>query len=130
MAGLTAFLHTPEAGGVCTFLGVTRADDGVVALDYEAYTEMATKQLGQLADTAAQRWPVRRLVLVHRLGVVPAGEASVFIGVATPHRGDSFDACRWLIDTLKADLAVWKRDLLPDDTTRWTPANKEWAREG
>ncbi|MEM6312527.1 MAG: molybdenum cofactor biosynthesis protein MoaE [Planctomycetota bacterium] len=128
VGALTAHLHTPTAGGVCTFLGVTRDDDDIVALHYEAHAAMAEKQLHTLADTAAKRWPIRRLALVHRLGNVPAGQASVFVGVATPHRGEAFDACRWLIDTLKADLPVWKRDLHADGQTTWTPPNREWQR--
>ncbi|MEM8874930.1 MAG: molybdenum cofactor biosynthesis protein MoaE [Planctomycetota bacterium] len=127
-ASLAADLHAPTAGGVCMFIGVTRAEGDIIALDYEAHADMAVKQLHDLADTAADRWPIERLALVHRLGNVPSGEASVFVGVATPHRAEAFDACRWLIDTLKADLAVWKRDIHADGRTDWTRPNAEWSR--
>ena len=124
----------PAAGGVCVFLGTTRAErapDGrsLVALDYEAYAEMAESQLLDLAARAHMKWPIRRLVLLHRLGRVALGEASVLIAVATPHRGEAFEACRWLIDTLKAELAVWKKDVWDDGGTSWVAGNKEFRRD-
>jgi len=126
---LTAHLHDAAAGGVCIFVGVTRAErrDGMnlVALDYHAYEDMATQQLRDLASRAKARWPVERLVLVHRLGRVQLAEASVFVGVAMPHRAEAFEACRWLIDTLKAELAVWKKDVWGDGSENWTKANAE-----
>jgi molybdopterin synthase catalytic subunit len=104
-------------------VGTTRADptDGgsVVALEYEAYRAMAERQLIDLARRARERWDIKRLVLVHRVGRVEVGQPSVLIVVACPHRAQAFDACRWLIDTLKTDVAIWKRDVLSDGSTRW-----------
>src|SRR4051794_11369357 len=96
------FVTDAGAGGIATFLGTTRAEtssDGkqLIALDYEAYTQMAIKQLHELAREARQRWPILRLVLLHRTGRVNIGEASVLIAVSTPHRAAAFEACRWLI---------------------------------
>ena len=112
------------AGGVAVFLGTTRAEtrgDGraLVALDYEAYPEMAERQLRDLAARARERWPVVKLALLHRTGRVPLGEASVLIAVSTPHRAAAFECCRWLIDTLKAEVAVWKQEVWADGGTSW-----------
>ena len=120
----------PAAGAVCTFLGTTRAEisaDGraLLALDYEAYEAMAETQLRDLARRARERWPIRRLVLLHRTGRVAVGEASVLIAVGTPHRGEAFEACRWLIDTLKAEVAVWKREVWRGGEATWAPPNRE-----
>ena len=118
-----------DAGGVCSFFGTTRADDDgsrrIVALDYSGHEAMAKAQLADLARRARERWQIEGLVLKHRLGRVDVGEASVMIVVACPHRVEAFEACRWLIDTLKAELAVWKKDLYNDGTSAWTPGNRE-----
>jgi molybdopterin synthase catalytic subunit len=113
-----------EAGAVAIFLGTTRAErhpDGraLVALEYEAYADMATAQLRDLAERARARWPVLRLAVLHRTGRVPVGEPSVLIAVATPHRAESFEACRWLIDTLKSEAAIWKKEIWSDGSGSW-----------
>ena len=124
VAAATAFVASPCAGGVAIFLGTTRAerDSGgrdLLALDYEAYTEMALKQLQQLATGARSRWPIAKLALIHRVGRVPLGEPSVAIAVSCPHRAEAFDACRWLIDSLKKDVAIWKKEVWADGTGTW-----------
>lgn len=119
-----------RAGGVGVFLGCTRAEthaDGrrLLALDYEAYHDMALKQLHDLAAEARRRWPIVKLAILHRVGRVGLGEPSVVIAVSTPHRGDAFDACRWLIDTLKRDVAIWKKEVWEDGGATWVhPAGK------
>ena len=112
------------AGGIAVFLGTTRdetSDDGraLVALDYEAYVEMADAQLRKLAAEARSRWPILKLAIVHRVGRVEIGKPSVVIAVACPHRGEAFDACRWMIDTLKKDVAIWKKEVWADGTGTW-----------
>ena len=72
-----------------------------------------------LADRARSRWPVVRLSLLHRTGRVPLGDPSVLVAVATPHRADAFEACRYLIDTLKAEAAIWKKEVWSDGTGSW-----------
>jgi len=118
------FVTDPEAGGIAFFLGTTRAEKGPAGkdlreLDYEAYPEMALQQMRTLAGKARQRWPIRRLAILHRTGRVPVGQPSVIIAVSTPHRGDAFDACRWIIDTLKADVPIWKKEVWSDGTASW-----------
>lgn len=118
------FVADARAGGIAVFLGTTRAEANdrgqpLAALDYEAYREMAHSQLEGLAQRARQRWPVLKIVLLHRIGRVPVGEPSVVIAVSTPHRAEAFDACRWLIDTLKAEVAIWKKEIWEDGTASW-----------
>lgn len=118
------FVSAPAAGGIDVFLGCTRAEthaDGrkLVALDYEAYGPMALKQMQLLAAGARERWPVVRLAILHRVGRVELAKPSVIIAVATPHRAASFDACRWIVDTLKADVPIWKREVWNDGSGSW-----------
>lgn len=121
---VVAFVATAAAGGIDVFLGTTRAEtraDGrqLVALDYEAYAPMALKRMQHLAMRARERWPIVRLAMLHRTGRVELGEPSVIIAVSTPHRGDAFEACRWLIDALKVEAPVWKKEVWDDGTGTW-----------
>jgi molybdopterin synthase catalytic subunit len=79
-------------------------------LEYEAFASMAVKEMRGLATQAKKRWPVRKIAMVHRIGVVPVGEASVAIAVSAGHRGEAFDACHWLIDRLKEIVPIWKKE--------------------
>jgi molybdopterin synthase catalytic subunit len=83
-------------------------------LDYEAYEEMALQQMEGLAEQAIQQFQVREIALVHRLGRLEIGEISVLIVVASAHRAAAFDACRWLIDTLKRTVPIWKKEHFED----------------
>lgn len=108
-------------GAVVTFEGVVRADADsgpVQALFYEAYELMAERRLAALAYSAAEKWPLTHIQILHRLGAVPVGEASVRIIVAAGHRDAAFAACRFLIDTLKASVPIWKREDRADGS-RW-----------
>lgn len=94
-----------------TFSGIVRGTENgapIPHLDYEHYTGMAESQMRQLAEEAKSRWPIRDLALVHRVGAVPAGEASVIVAVAAGHRAESFEAARFLIDELKVRVPIWK----------------------
>lgn len=122
VAAADAFLRTPAAGGIDLFVGTTRrwtAGRQTVRLAYEAYGAMAAKTMRALAAEAAERWPVQRVAVLHRLGEVPPPEASVVIGVACAHRAEAFAACRWLIDTLKVQVPIWKREHYADGSTEW-----------
>jgi molybdopterin synthase catalytic subunit len=123
VAEAAGFVTAPEAGGVDIFLGTTRAEGDLVALDYEAYESMARNQLADLARRARSQWPVKKLVILHRLGRVPIGEASVLIAVSTPHRADSFAACRWIIDELKKEVTIWKKEI-------WATRDASWVHPG
>ncbi len=117
-------------GGICTFEGATRADSDtdhgrIVRLEYEAYKDMARSEMRRLADQALDKWGPARIALVHRIGAVPPGEMSVMIVVACGHRAQAFDACRWLIDTLKQDVPIWKRDIYEDGFERWVDPTKQ-----
>jgi molybdopterin synthase catalytic subunit len=119
----------PSAGAVLLFLGTTREltkGRRTETLDYEAYPAMAERRLAELEAEARRRWPVVECSIVHRLGRVPPAEASVAIVVSTPHRADAFAAGQWLIDTLKEDVPIWKREQWADGTTEWVhPVNDE-----
>lgn len=109
-------------GAVVTFLGVVRdsTDDRPVAgLDYEAFDELAAKEMTRIAEVALERWPIGRVAIVHRTGSLSVGEVSVLISVSSPHRGEAFDACEFLIDTLKKEVPIWKKELFEDGTASW-----------
>lgn len=117
-----AFLQTPRAGGIDLFIGTTRQwTDGkeTVHLEYDCYEAMVLLEMERIAEKAQESWPIERLCIFHRTGVVVPAEASVVIGVATPHRTDAFEACRFLIDTLKTDVPIWKREVYADGQTAW-----------
>ena len=124
VAEAVAFVISPKAGGIDLFLGTTReerAADGreLIALDYQAYETMARRQLVDLADGARKQWPTTRLAILHRIGRVPLGEASVLIAVSTPHRAAAFEACRWVIDELKKVVTIWKQEIWTDGSASW-----------
>jgi molybdopterin synthase catalytic subunit len=116
------------AGAIGIFLGVTRAEknqagQNLLALEYEAYRDMAVSQIQKLASEARIKWPIIRLVVLHRLGRVMVGQPSVLIAVSTPHRAESFEACRILIDQLKAEAAIWKKEIWEDGSSSWVAGN-------
>ena len=107
----------PGAGAVLTFLGIARDHfEGrpVVALEYEAYPELAVPVLEEIAAELRRRWPGARVAIVHRTGRLGISEPSVVISVATPHRAACYEASRFAIDTLKARLPVWKKEVYAD----------------
>jgi len=112
-----------DFGAVASFEGLVRKDllnreDPVVALAFDAYRPMAIASLRELAKAARQRWPLQSVVLLHRLGHVNAGEICVVAAVAAGHREEAFAACKFLIDTLKATVPLWKKEIAAS-TSRW-----------
>jgi molybdopterin synthase catalytic subunit len=105
-------------GAVVTFHGVVReySDSGraVRYLEYEAYPEMAEAQMRAIGAEIKRRWDIDDVAMVHRIGRLEIGEASVVIAVAAPHRGEAFDACEYAIDTLKATVPIWKKEVFAD----------------
>jgi molybdopterin synthase catalytic subunit len=123
-----AFVSTPNAGGIALFLGTTRAEKNaqghdLQSLDYEAYQEMALPQLQTLAQAARSQWPVVKQVILHRIGRVALAEPSVLIAVASPHRHEAFSAARFIIDAIKADVAIWKKEIWSDGSGTWVQPN-------
>jgi molybdopterin synthase catalytic subunit len=116
------FLRKAEGGAVNLFVGTTRRVTGdkiTVDLRYEAAEKLARAEITRLIRLAGDSWPVLRAIVLHRTGLVPVGEASVVIGVATPHRDESFQACRFLIDELKKRVPIWKRETFEDGSSEW-----------
>ncbi len=126
-------LNSRAAGAVCLFLGTVRemtAGRRTIALEYEAYPEMAERKLAELEVEARARWPILEVVIVHRVGRLELGEASVAVGVNSPHRADAFEACRWLIDTLKQTVPIWKKEEWADGTEEWIHPGKPDSKPG
>jgi len=110
-------LRRGDDGAVVVFEGVVRNQTRgrrTLYLDYEAYESMALERMESLADQAVQRFQIRDLAIVHRLGRLEIGETSVLIVVVSAHRAAAFDACRWLIDTLKRTVPIWKKEYFED----------------
>jgi len=106
-----------EDGAVVVFDGIVRNNTRgrkTLHLDYQAYEEMAEKRMRELAEEARTRFGVRQVTMLHRLGRLQVGETSVLIVVASAHRAQAFDACRWLIDTLKKTVPIWKKETFAD----------------
>lgn len=102
-----------DAGAVATFLGTTRRTNRgrrVVKLEYEAYAQMAEAELGKIATEAHEKWALCHVAIVHRIGVVPIGDASVAIVVSAPHRAEAIHACHFVIDRLKLVAPIWKKE--------------------
>jgi molybdopterin synthase catalytic subunit len=110
---LLAAVGDPGAGGTALFVGTTRNENEgrvVARLEYEAYEAMAVEEMRRIGDDIARRWGVVAVAMVHRVGVVPVGQASVAVAVSAAHREEAFAACRYGIDTLKATVPIWKKE--------------------
>ena len=107
---------TPLNGAVVVFEGIVRNNsrgNAVSHLEYEAYEPLARKQLNVIVEEAAAKWSVL-CAIAHRIGRVDAGDCSVVVAVSSPHRGDAFDACRWLMESLKSSVPIWKKEFVAD----------------
>ncbi len=112
-----ALVAGPDRGGLVTFTGAVRdhtGDHAVVRLEYEAYGAMAERQLERIRLEAVERFPGVRVAVHHRLGVLAIGEAAVVVAAAAPHRRAAFDACQYVIDRLKEDVPIFKREVRGD----------------
>ena len=101
-------------GAVICFSGVVREIEGdapITAIDYEAHEEMACHQFRLIFDAIEQQWPVDSVRVVHRLGLVPVNEPSLWVEVTAPHRAEAFAACQFLIDEMKQKVPIWKKPL-------------------
>jgi len=119
-AEIIAAAKQGEDGAVVVFDGMVRNETRgrqVLYLDYEAYEEMALRHMERLADEARTQFGVRHITMIHRLGRMHVGESSILIVVASGHRAQAFDACRWLIDTVKKTVPIWKKETFVDGAT-------------
>ena len=117
VARVMAEMKAGADGALCVFDGIVRNHTRgreTLYLDYEAYREMALGQMGVLAEEAIGKFGVRDVAMLHRLGRLGVGETSVLIVVASAHRGPAFEACRWLIDSLKKQVPIWKKETFVD----------------
>ena len=115
-------VQTPAAGAVVLFVGTTRQftrGRETLSLDYECYPDMAHRKLQELESESLQRWELHQVCIVHRLGHLGLGEASIAIAVSASHRQAAFEAGQWLIDTIKEVVPIWKKENWADGTSQW-----------
>ena len=116
-AAVAARVAGRDTGGVVTFVGTVRdraRGHEIEFLEYEAYPEMAEREMEKIADQAAERWPGTRVAIAHRVGHLVIGDAAVVVAACAPHRGEAFEACRFAIDTLKVTVPIWKKEQAVD----------------
>ena len=130
VAALIAEASAPSCGAVATFIGTVRQtpsaggsiDGPVTRLEYEAHPTLAVPRIEAIAAQAAEKWPLERVVAVHRTGTCGLGEPTVVIACSSPHRGDALDACHWIIDEVKASVPIWKKEIYADGSS-WVGAD-------
>lgn len=119
------WVMTLQSGGIDVFIGTVRdATKGkaVVKLEFEAYEPMAIKEMQKIAEEAFSKWPVQKLLIHHRVGVLEVGEVPVIIAVSCAHRDAAFEACRYVIDTLKQTVPIWKKEVF-ENGEEWIAAH-------
>lgn len=117
-----AAVDDPAAGAIASFVGSVRATAAaegnrgkeVTALEYEVHGPLAERRLQEIADEAAGRWGLAKVVLLHREGACSLGDPTVLVVCSAPHRAEALDACRWMIDEIKASVPIWKKELYSD----------------
>jgi molybdopterin synthase catalytic subunit len=117
-----SFVADPGAGGTCVFVGTVRDSSPageVTGLHYEAWEEVAGARLREVASQLFERWPVRRVAILHRTGDLAIGESSVVVACSAPHRAEAFDACRHGIERLKQEVPIWKKEALVSGEAQW-----------
>lgn len=111
------WIISPESGGIDVFVGTVRNQTkgkSVIRLEFEAYEPMALAEMEKIAAQTFKKWPVQKIWIHHRTGVLQIGEAPVVIAVSAAHRAAAFDACRYIIDTLKQTVPIWKKEFFED----------------
>ena len=119
------WVMSPQCGGIDLFIGTVRNitnEKVVTQLQFEAYEKMALSEMKKIAERALQTWPVQKVLIHHRKGILSIGEVVVVIAVSAPHRDAAFDACRYAIDTLKKTVPIWKKEIF-DDGEVWVAAH-------
>ncbi len=118
-------VHSDSAGAIDVFIGTVRNSTKgkeVVRLEFESYDAMAIKEIQKIIDQAKAQWPVEKMAVYHRNGILGIGEVAVIIAVSTPHRKASFEACQFAIDTLKETVPIWKKEVFEDGEV-WVAAH-------
>lgn len=118
-------VRSESAGAIDVFIGTVRNSTkgkGVVRLEFESYDIMAIKEMQKIITQAEAKWPVEKMAIYHRKGVLSIGETAVVIAVSTPHRKASFEACQYAIDTLKETVPIWKKEVFKDGEV-WVAAH-------
>ena len=119
---ITADVMDDSAGGTVVFIGTVRnknAGKKVTSLEYQVYARMAEEKMKEIEAETRKKWPVKRMRLVHRVGHLSVGEASVVVAVSCEHRGDAFEACRFAIDRVKQTLPLWKNEMDDSGNRKW-----------
>lgn len=119
------WVMSPQSGGIDVFIGTVRTvtrEKQVLRLEFEAYENMAISEMKKIADDVMQKWPVHKILIHHRIGILQVGEIPVVIAVSAAHRAAAFDACRYTIDTLKQTVPIWKKEIFEDGET-WVAAH-------
>ncbi len=115
-------VESPDSGAVVLFLGTVRNNtDGrqVKHLEYDAYEPMAERKMAEIGQEILEKWGIKRVAIIHRVGKLEIGEVSVAVGVASPHRKDGFEACKYAMDRLKQIVPIWKREVWLDGDAEW-----------
>lgn len=120
-----AALEALGGGGVASFTGVVRGDDGLIALELEHYPAMTQAQTGRIVETAMARWPLLGVSVIHRFGRLEPGARIVFVGTASRHRAAALESCAFLIDWMKSDAPFWKKAHFANGATQWVAARAE-----
>ncbi len=119
------WVMSPDCGGIDVFIGTVRnATKGktVIQLEFEAYESMAVSEMKKIAEDVLLKWPVQKILIHHRTGLLNIGEVPVIIAVAAAHRAAAFEACRYTIDTLKQSVPIWKKEVFEDGEV-WVAAH-------
>ncbi len=119
------WIMSPESGGIDVFIGTVRNSTkgkAVVRLEFEAYEPMAIAEMEKISKLVYEKWPVKKVLIHHRTGVLQVGEVPVIIAVSAAHRAAAFDACRYIIDTLKQTVPIWKKEIFEDGEV-WVAAH-------
>ena len=119
------WIMSPESGGIDVFIGTVRnttKGKPVLKLDFEAYEPMAISEMEKIAGQAFEKWPVQKVLIHHRTGTLQVGEVPVIIAVSAAHRDVAFEACRYIIDTLKQTVPIWKKEAFEDGEV-WVAAH-------
>jgi molybdopterin synthase catalytic subunit len=119
------WIMSPESGGIDVFIGTVRnvtKGKPVIRLEFEAYEPMAIAEMEKIAHKAFEKWPVQKVLIHHRTGELGVGEIPVIIAVSAEHRAAAFDACRYIIDTLKQTVPIWKKEIFEDGEV-WVAAH-------